>query len=143
MALHDEILIEIIARKIPVKFRAADLRTREDPKEKGRYFVGSKSYSLNSITTILPNRSITPDGSEMGDSVQEGQSATFYRLGNGTYQLIASVGHTVDLEERFEMLEGSEGDNESILSPRTHDESDEIVQSSVYEASALSAFSAI
>lgn len=115
MALHDEILVDIIIRLIPTPFRVADLLSRPDPERPGCYLVGNKCYTENSLRVIPANHSVTRDGSVQGDYVKRGRPAAFYRLGNGYYELIDTVSHQVELDERAEMLGDEEGENESLL----------------------------
>src|SRR2546422_2190737 len=73
MALHDEILREILSGRVPFRFKIRDLK-RTPGKVAGRYMVGRGEYSEKAINTIPRNHSVRPDGSEPGDYVQKGRS---------------------------------------------------------------------
>src|SRR6267378_1518880 len=63
MALHDQILRDIIAGRVPWRFRTSDLKTIPATKS-GRYRVGNGEYSGNTIKTVPRNHSVRPDRTE-------------------------------------------------------------------------------
>lgn len=115
MALHDEILVDIVSGLIPSPFRVADLLSRPDPVKTGYYLVGCGSYSENALKVIPANHSETRDGTVQGDYVKKGRPAAFYRLGNGQYELIAGITHEVHLNQEQELLGDNEGEDESLF----------------------------
>src|SRR5439155_24420050 len=73
MALHDEILREILSGRVPFRFKIRDLK-RTPGKVAGRYMVGRGEYSEKVINTIPRNHSVRPYVSEPCDYVQKGRS---------------------------------------------------------------------
>ena len=86
MALHDEIRKDIRAGIVPRHFRVADLMTRPDPAQGGKYLVGDLSYKKRSLIVIPTNGSVREDGTE-GDYVQRGREPHYARVSHGLYRL--------------------------------------------------------
>ena len=86
MALHDEIRKDIRARIVPRRFRVADLMTRPDPDQRGKYLVGDESYKEGALKVIPANGSVREDGTS-GDYVQKGREPHYVRLSRGLYRL--------------------------------------------------------
>jgi hypothetical protein len=116
VALHDEILREIISGRVPFHFKTCDLMKRPAVKPK-RYRVGSVEYSENTIKTVPRNHSVRPDGSWPGDYVRKGRRAAFYWFGNGEFELTLDRRHELDLHEEpyEEDITNAEGDEESLF----------------------------
>ena len=62
MALHHEILREIMSGRVPFRFTTRDLKTTPGSSEH-RYIVGNGEYAENAINTIPRNHSVRLDGS--------------------------------------------------------------------------------
>src|SRR3989441_9397151 len=92
MALHDEILREILSGRVPFRFKIRDLK-RTPGKVAGRYMVGRGEYSEKAIKTIPRNHSVRPDGSEPGDYVQKGKEPAFLWYGGGEFELVLDHSH--------------------------------------------------
>jgi hypothetical protein len=116
MALHDEILREILAGRIPFRFNVRDLK-RSPGIGPGRYKVGLREYSENAINTIPRNHSVCPDGSQPGDYVQKGRKPAFIWYGGGEFELVLDHTHTVQdvIPEDDHEFDASEGDNEALV----------------------------
>ena len=98
MALHDEILIDILVGIIPRRFRVADLKKRPVAGSTSQYNVGRGTYKKNALNSIPSNHSISKDGRKRGDYVQKGRSPAFYQLGRGLYELILTSPHHIELD---------------------------------------------
>jgi len=115
MALHDEILREILSGRVPFRFKIRDLK-RTPGKVAGRYMVGRGEYSEKAINTIPRNHSVRPDGSEPGDYVQKGKEPAFLWYGGGEFELVLDHSHYLqDVTPEDEEFDPSEGDNESLV----------------------------
>jgi hypothetical protein len=57
MALHDEILRDILAGRVPRRFKIADLKTISGTRPR-YYRVGNGEYAENAINTIPRNHSV-------------------------------------------------------------------------------------
>ena len=115
MALHDEILIDILRGKIPRKFKTADLKKRPVVGRTDYFQIGEKEYKKNAINTIPPNHSISRDGNQKGDYVKKGRPAAFYRLGDGEYEPILEHPYEVELPDELDFFDDNEGQNESLV----------------------------
>ena len=115
MALHDEILRDIRAGRVPFRFKTSDLKKTMGASP-GRYKVGSNEYAENSITTIPRNHSICPDGTNPGDYVRKGRKPAFYWYGEGTFELILNREHYLrEIVPGDESFDAVEGDDETLM----------------------------
>lgn len=114
MALHDEILVDIIRGIIPFRFKINDLKKRKDRNNPQRYIVGNNSYAVSGINTIPWNHSISKDGLVKGDYVKKGRAPKFYRLENKEFELILTESHIINIDY-FEDDEGPEGASETLV----------------------------
>jgi len=115
MALHNEILREILAGRVPFRFKIRDLK-RTPGTGPGRYKVDLREYSENAINTIPRNHSVCPDGSQPGDYMQKGRKPAFFWYGGGDFELILDHSHTLqDVSPEDEEFDASEGDNEVLV----------------------------
>jgi hypothetical protein len=116
MALHDEILREILAGRVPWRFRTSDLKTTLEPIS-GRYRVGNREYKANTINTVPRNHSVRPDGTDPGDYVlRKGREPAFYWHGQGEFELILHRQHVIeDASPEDEDPDATEGDAEALV----------------------------
>jgi hypothetical protein len=115
MALHDEILRDIMAGRVPWRFKTGDLKRIPGPNTR-RYRVGNADYSENTINTVPRNHSIRPDGTEPGDSVRKGAEPAFLWYGKGEYELILNRQHVFeDACPEDEEFDAAEGDGEALI----------------------------
>jgi len=120
MALHDEILREIVAGRVPWRFKTRDLK-RTPGNAADRYIVGKGEYSENAINTIPRNHSVRPDGTDPGDYVRKRRKPAFFWFGKGEYELILDHEHYLeDVSPEDEEFEIAEGDEESLIRGDTH-----------------------
>lgn len=120
MALHDEILREIVAGRVPWRFRTRDLK-RIPGAARGRYMVGNGEYSEKAINTIPRNHSVCPDGTGPGDYVRKGRKPAFLWFGKGEYELILDREHYLeDASPEDEEFDMAEGDEETLIRGDTH-----------------------
>ena len=115
MALHDEILIDILRGRIPRRFKTADLKKRPVTGKIDYFKIGEKEYKKNAINTIPSNHSISKDGNQKGDYVKKGRPPVFYRLGGGEYELILDQSYEVELPIELDFFYDNEGQNESVI----------------------------
>jgi hypothetical protein len=80
MALHDEILREIVAGRVPWRFKTRDLQ-RFPGNRAGYYRVGNREYSKNAINTIPRNHSVRPTGQTLG--ITSGNTESLHSFGMG------------------------------------------------------------
>ena len=80
MAFHNEVLREIMAGRVPWRFKTRDLQ-RFPGKNAGYYKVGNCEYSKNAINTIPRNHSVRPDGTDPGDYVRKHGIPAFLGMG--------------------------------------------------------------
>ena len=114
MALHDEILRDILLRRIPWSFKTTDLMWREVTP--GRYLVGNREFSANTLKTVPINHSIRPDRSDPGDYVRKGGQAAYFWTGPGRYEPILDKPHCIeDADSVDETLVEEEGEGESLI----------------------------
>jgi hypothetical protein len=115
MAFHDEIVRDIIAGRVPWRFKTRDLKTIPATKA-GHYRVGNKEYSENTINTVPRNHSVSPDGTAPGDYVRKGREPAFFRYGEGEYELILHHQHCFkDACPEDEEFDVTEGDGEALI----------------------------
>jgi hypothetical protein len=120
MALHDEILREIAAGRVPYRFKARDLKTIPG-KTAHHYMVGNREYAENAIDTIPRNHSVRPDGTDPGDYVRKGRKPAFFWLGEGEYELILTDQHHLEeVTPEDEQFDTSEGDDEALIRTNSH-----------------------
>jgi hypothetical protein len=117
MALHHEVLRDIRLGRIPWSFKTADLMRRQVTP--GRYLVGDREFSANTLKTVPRNHSTRPDGSDRGDYVRKGRQAAFFWTGPGQYELILDTPYCLEdrkaLDDTF--IE-EEGEGESLICTR-------------------------
>jgi hypothetical protein len=114
VALHDDILRDIMLGRVPWRFKTSDLK-RIPGTGPRRYCVGSGEYAENTINTVPRNHSIRPDGTDPGDYVQKGRKPAFLWHGKGEYELVLDRQHSfeeVSLED--EEFDITEGDDEAL-----------------------------
>jgi len=121
MALHDEILSDILRGRIPRRFKTADLKNRPVTGKIDYFKIGEKEYKKNAINTIPSNHSISKDGTQKGDYVKKGRPAAFYRLGSGKYELILDQSYKIDLPNKLDFFDENEGKNESVIISKNRD----------------------
>jgi len=115
MALHDEILREIKAGRVPRRFKTSDLK-RIPGNTAGHYRVGDGEYSENAINTIPRNHSIRPDGTSPGDYVRKDRKPAFLWFGKGEYELFSEHEHNIeDIGPEDEKFDVAEGDSKETL----------------------------
>ena len=115
MALHDEVLRDITAGRVPWRFKTRDLK-RIRGSSAGRYIVGNGEYSENAINTIPRNHSVRPDGTDAGDYVRKGRRPAFFWFGKGEYELILNHEHYLeDVNPEDEEFDVAEGDEETLI----------------------------
>jgi hypothetical protein len=115
MAFHDEVLRDIIARRVPWRFKTKDLKT-VPAQEPGYYRVGKAEYAQSTISTVPRNHSIRPDGTEPGDYVKKGRNPAFWWYGQGEYELILNRQHLLeDASLEDEELDANEGEGEELI----------------------------
>jgi hypothetical protein len=109
MALHDEILREIMAHRVPWRFKTGDLK-RIPGANPGGFRVGNGEYSENTINTVPRNHSVRPDGTDRGDYVRKGRKPAFLWHGSGVYELVLDRQHEFEVaspeDEEFDVTEG-------------------------------------
>jgi hypothetical protein len=117
VALHDQILRDILAGRVPRRFKIADLK--KIPGSKPRYYrVGNGEYAENAINTIPRNHSTRPDGTNPGDYVRKGRKPAFLWYGAGEYELVLDHQHCLeDPGSDNEEFEAIEGDREELIRP--------------------------
>jgi hypothetical protein len=115
MALHDEILRDIIAGRLPWRFKIADLK--QIPGTKPRHYrVGNGEYGENEIDTIPRNHQCSPDGTNPGDYVRKGRKPAFLWYGEGEYELVLCHQHCLEDSSRDdEEFDRTEGDREELI----------------------------
>lgn len=86
MSLHDDILIEIQAGKIPEEFKASDVKYNFCDKT-GSYKVGDGLYKNSAILTTPSNLRIDADGYSCGNHVKNGAKPKYIRISTGLYRL--------------------------------------------------------
>ena len=114
MALHHEIVRDIMAGRVPWRFKTSDLKGSPIPGTKPRrYRVGKGEYSENAINTIPRNHSVRPDGREPGDYVRKGRKPAFLWYGEGEYELILDRQH--DFKPEDDEFDSTEGVGEELV----------------------------
>jgi hypothetical protein len=115
MALHDEILRDIMAGRVPWRFKIGDLK--KIPGTKPRWYrVGNGEYAENAISTIPRNHSVRPDGTNPGYYVRHGRKPAFLWYGKGEYELALDRQHClVDSSPDDEDFNAAEGDGEGLI----------------------------
>jgi len=115
MALHDEILRDFMAGRVPWRFKTRDLK--KIPGTKSRHYrVGNGEYAENSINTVPRNHSVRPDGTDPGDYVRKGRKPAFLWYGGGEYELILDHQHNFeDVSPADEEFDVTEGDAETLI----------------------------
>ncbi len=115
MALHDEILRDIIAGRAPQRFKIADLK--QIPGTKPRHYrVDNGEYAENAINTIARNHSVRLDGMNPGSCVQNGRKPAFWWYGRGEYELVLDHQHCLeDASPGDERFDAAEGDREEVI----------------------------
>ena len=116
MALHDEILRDIMAGRVPWRFKIADLKKISGAKPR-HYRVGNGEYAENAINTIPRNHSVRPDGTNPGDYVRKGKKPAFLWYGEGEYELVLDHQHCLEdsSPEDDEEFDATEGDREELI----------------------------
>lgn len=115
MALHDEILREMMASRVLWRFKTSHLKGIPANRA-GYYIVGRGEYSENAINTIPRNHSVRPDGTDPGYYVRRGRKPAFFWHGNGEYELILNHGHSLDdVSPDDEEFERVDGDGETLI----------------------------
>jgi hypothetical protein len=118
MALHDEILREIVAGRVPRRFKIADLKRNPGTKP-CHYRLGKGEYAENAINTIPRNHSVRPDGTDPGDYVRKGRKPAFFWYGNGKYELLLDHQHRLeDSSPEDDEFGATEGDKEELIHGR-------------------------
>jgi len=87
MALHDEILREILAGTIKDRFRTGDLKTKPGS-DAGKFIVGRQEYSESNLDTSPANYCTDSKGGHDGYHVREkGAIPTYIKYQDGVYGL--------------------------------------------------------
>ncbi len=114
MALHHNIRTDIDTGLVPRVFRAAHLMYREDPENAGNFLVGDVSYAKTTLQTTPNNLGISTDGLERGNHVRSGQSAAYFRLGGGRFELIPDA-PSAEVGEDTEVLDDGPAEERQAL----------------------------
>lgn len=115
MALHDDILRDIMAGRVPWRFKTRDLK-RIPGTSSRHYRVGHGEYAENSINVVPRNHSVRPDGTDAGDYVRKGRKPAFLWYGHGEYELILHHRHVFeDVSREDEEFDVTEGDGETLI----------------------------
>lgn len=121
MALHDEILREIILGRVPRRFKPSDLKQVLGATPH-RYRLGGAEYAESTINTVPRNHSIRPDGSGAGDYVRKGKTPAFWWYGANEFELILDRQHIVKgVDPEVEEGDVDEGEGEALILRRSPD----------------------